>query len=69
LNDSSCNAIESLQKIWTKPLNSYGSLKELLKHQSGSCVAVNGGSEITQISLEISSFVFRRFWNGMRVSN
>jgi len=32
----------------------------LLKRQSGSCVAVNGGTEISQISLKGSSFAFRR---------
>jgi len=29
-------------------------------HQSGSCVAANGGKEISQISSNRSSFVFRR---------
>jgi len=29
------------------------------KHQSGSCVAVNGGTEITPISLKRSLFVFQ----------
>jgi len=41
------------------------------KHQIGSCVAVNGGIESTQISLKTSSFVFRRWtkvlqdWNNV----
>jgi len=37
--------------------------------QSDSCIAVNGGSEIAQISAIISSFVFRRWTKVLRVWN
>jgi len=40
-----------------------------LKHQSGSCTAVNGGTEIVMISLKISSFVFLRWTKVFRVWN
>jgi len=54
---SSYEAIKSLQKIWNKPLNSYGlvlrSLYELFEaSKSGSFLAVNGGTESSQISSE-----------------
>jgi len=45
-----------------------------LKHQSVSCVAVYGGTESSQISSKIYSFVFWRWtkvlqvWNNMRES-
>jgi len=49
--------IVSLQKIWTKPFDSYRlvlrSQCEPLKHQVGSCIDFNGGTEIPQISFFI----------------
>jgi len=40
-----------------------------LKSQSGSCVAVNGGTERTQVSSKRSSFVFWRWTKVVRVWN
>jgi len=68
---SSYKMIESLQKIWTKPLNPYGlvlwSLDELF--EASKCCDRN----LSKIS-KISSFVFWRWtevlqvWNNMRES-
>jgi len=40
-----------------------------LKRQSGSCVAVNGGTESSQISTKRSSFVFQRWAKVLRARN
>jgi len=40
-----------------------------MKHQSGSCVAVNDGTESSQISSKRSSFVFWRWTKVLRVWN
>jgi len=49
--------------MWTNQLNSYHMDKiydlfmNFLKHQSGNCLAVNGGTEIIQISLNQKIFI------------
>jgi len=63
----------SIQKFWTKPLNSFGivlrSLYELIWSQNYSCVAVNRGTESSQISSKRSSFVFQKRTKVLRVWN
>jgi len=66
----------SLQKFWTKPLNSHGLVVLWPLYQLFEAVAVNGGTESSLRNLwrKRSSSVFRRWtkvlrvWNDIRVS-